>query len=117
MSGKQAKRLRSAAKGMAVVLDQNGKTIVNRELLAQEHKRFEMPTAAYINGVRVPQGSGTVSVSGTGAVSLDSASSTFVGDQMKEHVYAVTAVNRKDSLRGIIRYLKKGLKKGAVGKV
>jgi len=32
---------------------------------------------------------------------------------MKEHVYAVTAVNRKDSLRGIIRYLKKGLKKGA----
>ena len=88
MSAKQEKRLRRAARGLAVTLDQAGNKIHSRGLLAQEHKRIP---------------------------------NTSVSSDPKDHrnpeapfVYAVTAVNRPDSLRGIIRSLKKGLKSGTI---
>lgn len=88
MSGKQSKRLRAAAKGLAVMFDQQGKTIADRGFTVQEHKRVEMPTAMYEGGERLLNKELTAT----------------------ERVFAVTVTNKKDSLRGIVRYLKKGLK-------
>lgn len=93
MSAKQAKRLRRAAKGLAVTLDQAGREIHERGLLAQEHKKVN---PAY-------------------ASSIVSSNPKDLVDDPREIVYAVTAVNRPDSLRGIIRHLKKGVRKGAIG--
>jgi hypothetical protein len=91
MSAKQAKRLRQAARGLAVSLDQSGKTIHERGLMAFEHKR---PSASSISSISPKE---------------------QVDDP--NQVYAVTAVNRADSLRGIIRTLKKGIKSGQLDKV
>lgn len=87
MSAKQAKRLRRAARGLVVTLDQAGRTIHERGLMAVEHKRLS-PS------------------------SISSNPKDLVDDP--NEVFAVTAVNRADSLRGIIRTLKKGVKSGKV---
>lgn len=71
MSGKQDKRLRRAAIGLAVIAEQNGKTIPARKLIVP--KQY-----------------------------FDSSAFNFVQN---------AATNDSDSLRGIIRSLKKGLKK------
>jgi len=88
MSAKQAKRLRQAARGLVVTLDQAGRTIHERGLMAFEHKR---PNPSSISSVSPKE---------------------LVDDP--NEVFAVTAVNRADSLRGIIRTLKKGVKSGKV---
>jgi hypothetical protein len=94
MSAKQAKRLRQAARGLAVSLDQSGKTIHERGLMAFEHKRASASSIAFRADVH-PK------------------------DQVDDpnEVFAVTAVNRADSLRGIIRTLKKGIRTGQLDKV
>jgi hypothetical protein len=81
MSGKQDKRLRKAARGLAVVLDEAGKKIVERGLLSVEHRA--------------------------------ASPSSLTKDRAEPgRLLSVTAVNRPDSLRGIIRNLKKGLGAG-----
>lgn len=94
MSAKQAKRLRQAARGLAVSLDQSGKTIHERGLMAVEHKRLSPSSISFRSDVPPKE---------------------QVDDP--NEVYAVTAVNRADSLRGIIRTLKKGIKSGQLDKV
>lgn len=94
MSAKQAKRLRQAARGLAVTLDQAGREIHERGLLAQEHKRAN-PSSISVRSDIPPK---------------------ELVDDPREIVYAVTAVNRPDSLRGIIRHLKRGMKKGVIQK-
>lgn len=94
MSGKQMKRLRRAAKGLAASIDQGGRKITERSLYAQEHKR-----EAEIK--EVP---------------------TFMGEAIAApekvmKTYAVTAINRPDSLRGIFRTIKKGIKSGQIPKM
>ena len=90
MSAKQEKRLRQAARGLAVSVDQAGRKIHERGLLSQEHRRT--------------------------SVSSTSLSSIAPKDRVDDpRVYAVTAINRPDSLRGIIRKLKKGVKAGEIG--
>jgi hypothetical protein len=98
MSAKQAKRLRQAARGLAVSLDQSGKTIHERGLMAFEHKHAS-PSSTYYDpkGVLPPK--------------------DRVDDPREPEVFAVTAVNRADSLRGIIRTLKKGIRTGQLDKV
>lgn len=86
MSGKQDKRLRKAARGLAVALDEAGKKIVKRGLLAVEH-RAASPS------------------------SIMSDSKSMMNTEQGK-LLAVTAVNRPDSLRGIIRNLKKGMVQG-----
>ncbi len=93
MSAKQEKRLRQAARGLAVTLDQAGRTIHARGLLAVEHR--EMNVSSILSSSPSPD---------------------QIVDDPRGPVYAVTAVNRPDSLRGIIRSLKKGVKSGAVSK-
>jgi hypothetical protein len=100
MSAKQAKRLRQAARGLAVSLDQSGKTIHERGLMAFEHKRAS-PS----------------SIVGTDAFRSDLPPKDQVDDPSEPEVFAVTAVNRADSLRGIIRTLKKGIRTGQLDKV
>lgn len=90
MSAKQAKRLRQAARGLVVTLDQAGRKIYERGLMAQEHRAPVSPSSIVGNPkdqVDEPQG----------------------------ELLAVTAHNRPDSLRGIIRTLKKGLRSGSIG--
>lgn len=82
MSAKQDKRLRQAARGLAVTLDQAGKNIVGRGLMYEEHKRITSEMYIYGEG--------------------------------EAEVYAVTAKNRPDSYRGIVRALKKGIKSGKI---
>lgn len=91
MSAKQAKRLRKIARGLAVTLDQAGNKIHERGLLAQEHK-----------------------VTDISSVSSDPKDHR---ERREPVVFAVTAVNRPDSLRGIIRNLKKGVKSGSISAV
>ncbi len=91
MSAKQEKRLRQAARGLAVSVDQAGRKIHERGLLSQEHRRTSISS-----------------------MSLSSIAPKDRVDDPRE-VYAVTAVNRPDSLRGIIRKLKKGVKAGEIG--
>lgn len=90
MSAKQAKRLRQAARGLAISLDQAGRTIHERGLMAVEHKR-------------------------SSPSSISSNPKDLVDDP--NEVIAVTAINRADSLRGIIRTLKKGIRSGQLDKV
>ena len=73
MSGKQDKRVRRAALGLAVLAEQSGKAIPARKLIVP--KQY-----------------------------FDAAAFNFIQK---------AATNSGDSLRGIIRSLKKGLKKGA----
>jgi indole-3-glycerol phosphate synthase len=91
MSAKQAKRLRQAARGLVVTLDQAGRTIHERGLMAFEHKRASPSSVSFRSDVPPKE---------------------LVDDP--NEVFAVTAVNRADSLRGIIRTLKKGVKSGKV---
>lgn len=93
MSAKQAKRLRKAAMGLVVTVSEAGKEIRSRTLLAQEHTR-----------------------SG-GSPSSVSIKPDQIVDNPKREVFAITAVNAPNSLRGIIRTLKKGMKKGTIGKL
>ena len=95
MSAKQAKRLRQAARGLAVSLDQSGKKIHERGLMAHEHRRANPSSTFDPKGVLPPK--------------------EQVDDPFE--VFAVTAVNRADSLRGIIRTLKKGIRTGQLDKV
>ena len=83
MSGKSARRLRKAAMGLAVSLDEAGRKIHPRDLLAQEHKR---PSVEGFSSAVPPKDR---------------------VDDPRSQTYAVTAINRPDSLRGIIRSMKK----------
>ena len=93
MSAKQAKRLRQAARGLAVTLDQAGKEIHERGLYAQEHRRAS-PSSISVRSDVHPK--------------------DLVDDPSEGELMSVTAVNRPDSLRGIIRHLKKGMAKGTI---
>lgn len=100
MSGKQDKRLRRAALGLAVSVDhdgEGGRKIHERGLIETKHT---LPNPSYDYR---PLDRGDVMLA--------------QHTRVQEHVYAVTVKNRPDSLRGIIRTIKKGIKKGAVGKV
>ena len=98
MSAKQAKRLRKAAMGLVVSVSEAGKEITSRTLLAQEHRRAA-PSAA-------------------SSIALDATHpKDIVDDHSKGELFAITAVNAPNSLRGIIRTLKKGMKKGTIGKM
>ena len=87
MSGKQAKRLRRAATGLAVALDQEGRNIVERGIVIKEHREINP------------------SVFSSRASDLDQPETIVVAHQR---------VNRRDSRRGIIRELKRGLAKGLI---
>lgn len=93
MSAKQAKRLRQAARGLAVSLDQAGRAIHERGLMAQEHRRLSPSSVSYHSEVPPKE-------------------LVDMYEPQEQEVFAVTAVNRADSLRGIIRSLKKGVKSG-----
>lgn len=97
MSAKQAKRLRQAARGLAVSLDQAGRKIHERGLVAQEHRR--------------------ASPSSISSKMFSSDPKDLVDDPREGELMSVTALNRPDSLRGIVRTLKKGMKKGTVPKM
>lgn len=92
MSAKQAKRLRQAARGLVVTLDQAGKDIKGRGLNYIEHR--------------------TLSPSSTVGVQEGLEDANPEGD-----LIGITAVNRPDSFRGIIRTLKKGMKSGKIDKL
>lgn len=97
MSAKQAKRLRKAAMGLVVTVSEAGKEIRPRTLLAQEHRRAA-PRAASSVAMKPDQ---------------------IVDDPRgrRGELMAITAVNAPNSLRGIIRTLKKGMKKGTIDKM
>ena len=99
MSAKQAKRLRKAAMGLAVSVSEAGKEITSRTLLAHEHRRAAPSAASSIidNDMIDPK--------------------EFVDDPRKGELFAVTAVNAPNSLRGIIRTLKKGMRNGTLDKM
>lgn len=94
MSAKQAKRLRKAAMGLAVSVSEAGKEITSRTLLAQEHRRAA-PSSLLSNGVKPDQ----------------------VVEDPRGELFAVTAFNAPNSLRGIIRTLKNGMKNGSLDKM
>jgi len=109
MSAKQAKRLRKAAMGLVVAVTEAGKEVRPRQLMAQEHRRAAPPAPPV-------------------ADETSQESSVFMNVHPKERVddpaekprgelFAITAVNRPDSLRGIIRNIKKGMKNGTIGKL
>jgi hypothetical protein len=93
MSAKQAKRLRKAAMGLTVSLTQAGRQIHERGLLGQEHRKASLDPRAFSSSVHPKD---------------------LVDDPTVGEVYAITAVNRPDSFRGIVRTLKKGIKKGTI---
>lgn len=100
MSAKQAKRLRKAAMGLVVTVSEAGKEITSRTLLAQEH-RLAAPQAA-------------------SSIVADEAHPKGIVDDprgKRGELIAITAINAPNSLRGIIRTLKKGMKKGTIGKM
>jgi hypothetical protein len=98
MSAKQAKRLRKAAMGLVVSVSEAGKEITSRTLLAQEH-RHAAPGAA-------------------SSIAFDAMHpKERVDDHRRGKLFAITAVNAPNSLRGIIRTLKKGMKKGTIDKL
>lgn len=99
MSGKQDKRLRKAALGLALSLDEAGKKISERTLLAKEHKRPKAPLPVANEAAYFHEGFKSVVMSKSNK-----------DDGME--TYAITAYNRPDSLRGIIQTIKKGLKSG-----
>ena len=87
MSGKQQKRLRKIAKGLAVVAEEAGRKIDER---------------------------GTSEVTKT-SVDHSSISSEAVVRRPGADPFEVrTVVNRQDTLRGIVRNIKKGVKSGKV---
>jgi hypothetical protein len=86
MSGKSAKKLRKIALGLATTLDQAGTKIEKRELLARNHTSRLSPSSVH----------------------SDEAVITMPA------ITAVTAYNRPNSLRGIERQLKKGLRNGTL---
>jgi len=97
VSAKQAKRLRKAAMGLAVSVSEAGREIRGRTLLAQEHRR----TAA----------------SSTVTSSASMKPDQIVSDDVHIETFAVSAINAPNSLRGIIRSLKKGMKNGTLDKM
>ena len=98
MSAKQAKRLRKAAMGLAVSVSEAGKEITSRTLLAQEHRR--------------------ATIASTSSVAFDPTHpKDHVDDHRNGQVFAVTAINAPNSLRGIIRTLKKGMRNGTLDKM
>lgn len=90
MSAKQAKRLRQVARGLAVVLEEQGKTIHARGLFAKEHKKMGNPSSI---------------------VGADGST-----EEAPQQRISVTAYNRPDSLRAIVRNFKRGLKSGEMKK-
>jgi hypothetical protein len=101
MSGKQEKRLRQMAKGLAVSVDQGGRQIHERGLIETKHT---LPNPdVYSDGTR--------------SVVLDDTMNFQPRARVQEYVYAVTVKNRPDSLRDIIRTLKNGIKNGVIGKI
>ena len=100
MNGKQAKRLRRAAMGLAVTLDQAGRKIAQNGHTVQEHT-IKVPAmiSAMINDPdTVPEQKAQV---------LQIANSK---------TGKVTHHNRKDSLRGIYRAIKQGVAEGKIPK-
>ena len=95
MSQKQAKRLRKAALGLVVALEQAGRTIQPNALLAKEHRRAVVPGSEH-------------------NPKLDGDQPDQEQPEQLGKLYAISAVNRPDSLRGIIRTIKKGMKSGVI---
>lgn len=101
MNGKQAKRLRRAAMGLAVALTESGKRIHQDGIEIKTHVKY-------------------------GEASEDTFDSTVrTQEQMQEaigrldprpEIISVQAVNRKDSLRGIYRTIKQGMASGNIPK-
>lgn len=94
MSAKQAKRLRKAAMGLVVAVTEAGRTVQPRQLLAQEHRA---PIDANFS-----------------SASQEDIHPKERVDEPKGKLIAITAINRPDSFRGIVRSIKKGLKNGSI---
>ena len=103
MSGKQMKRLRKAALGLATTVTEAGKQIPQRQLLAQEHRRA-LPLRAQ-------------DLSGAGDTVAMADGTTVTRQRPTDYVAAITAINDPSSLRGITRRLKKGMKTGVISKI
>lgn len=108
MSAKQAKRLRKAAMGLVVSISEAGKEITSRTLLAQEHRHAAPSAASSISSVPLTHDE---------KFQKSLHPKDHVDDHSKGELFAITAVNAPNSLRGIIRTLKKGMKKGTIGKM
>lgn len=91
MSGKQNKRLRRAALGLATAVAGEGREIKLRELLIKDHKR-----------------------AGDDLHPTEELGSVFQNVH-HEVVFAQQSLNSPTSLRGIVRTLKKGVRAGKIG--
>lgn len=108
MSAKQAKRLRKAAMGLVVSVSEAGKEIRGRTLLAQEHRRAAPQSASSISSAPMTRGEELEQLMHP---------KDRVDDRRQGELMAITAINAPNSLRGIIRTLKKGMKKGTIDKM
>lgn len=85
MNGKQAKKLRKAAMGLAVTLVEAGRKIHQDGLVAKKHVKSTHPMY-----------------------------SSAVPAEPQVEVSSVQALNREDSVRGIYRVIKKGVRSGKI---
>lgn len=91
MNGKQAKRLRRAALGLAATLDQNGKKIHKDGHVVQEHRVYS-----------------------PSSISAQFSSDPAAQRDVEPPTISYTVHNRPDSLRALYRTIKKGVVTGKI---
>jgi endo-alpha-1,4-polygalactosaminidase (GH114 family) len=90
LNGKQAKKLRRAAKQFAEVMGQNGETIIDRGIALKKHRMKDRP------------GMESILAMGQGDEKAAEAA-----ERLGNQVYATSVQNRPDSVRAIYRDIKK----------
>lgn len=94
MNGKQAKRLRKAAVGLAVTIEQGGRKVSERDQHVEQHKSYS-PSSVIMSGDGVSRGGPPYPVSEAPTIS----------EQVK---------NKPDSVRFIYQQFKKGVVSGKI---
>jgi hypothetical protein len=90
MNGKQAKKLRRAARDFAAIVSQGGETIVDKGMALKQHRMKDRRGMKDIL-----------------TVAADDAEAVAAAERLGNTVYATSLQNRPDSVRAIYRDIKK----------